>query len=67
MKKLVIAMGCLTSVVLMSSCTADSVESSDNETLKNLNQISPSATNDTVPLAAPQLMDGVDDKDKTQG
>lgn len=67
MKKLVIAIGCLTAIVLMSSCTADSVESFNNKTLKNQNQISPSATTDTIPIVTPELMDGVDDKDKTQG
>lgn len=53
MKKLVIAISCLTAIVLMSSCTADSVESSNNETLKNQNQIpstaNPSAIDDPIP------------------
>ncbi|HEU4790687.1 MAG TPA: hypothetical protein VFS71_13460 [Flavobacterium sp.] len=39
MKKLVIVIGCLSAIVLMSSCTADSIESSNNETLKTQNQI----------------------------
>ncbi|MBW4359331.1 hypothetical protein [Flavobacterium taihuense] len=39
MKKLIIAIGCFTAIVLMSSCTADPVESSNNETLKTKNQV----------------------------
>lgn len=39
MKKLIITMGCLTTIVLMSSCIADSVESSNDETLKTQNQV----------------------------
>lgn len=53
MKKLVIAISCLTSIVLMSSCTADSVENSNNETLKTQNQVTspvnPSAIDDPIP------------------
>lgn len=66
MKKPVIVMGCLTAVFLMSSCTSDSIESSNNENLRNLNQISTSATTDTIPVVTPQFMDGVDDKDKAK-
>lgn len=48
MKKLVIAISCLTAIVLMSSCTADSVESSNNETLKTQNQITPPANKSAI-------------------
>lgn len=66
MKKLIIAIGCLTAVILMSSCTLDSVDNSNNENLRNLNQISTLPTSDTIPVVTPQFMDGVDDKDKAK-
>jgi hypothetical protein len=48
MKKLLIAMGCLTAIVLMSSCTADSVENSNNETLKTQNQVTSPANQSAI-------------------
>lgn len=48
MKKLVIAIGCLMTIVLMSSCTADSVESSNDKTLKNQNKFNSSANHSTI-------------------
>jgi ABC-type oligopeptide transport system substrate-binding subunit len=48
MRKLVIAIGCLTTILLMSSCTADSVESSNNETLKTQNQVTSPANQSAI-------------------
>nr|WP_314897229.1 hypothetical protein [uncultured Flavobacterium sp.] len=48
MKKLVFAMGCVAAVILMSSCTTDSVESSNNETLKTQNQVASPANQSAI-------------------
>jgi hypothetical protein len=67
MKNLIIAFSCLTSVILMSSCTADPVENSNTETLKNRDKISPSASTGTPGVNTTTNVAGVDDKDKSQG
>lgn len=41
-------MGCLTTIVLMSSCTADSIESSNDETLKTQNQVTLPTNQSTI-------------------
>jgi outer membrane lipoprotein-sorting protein len=48
MKKLLIAMCCITAIVLMSSCTTDSVEDIENQNSKTSDQISVSTTVDTT-------------------
>ncbi|MFV5700202.1 hypothetical protein ACM55H_17730 [Flavobacterium sp. ZT3R17] len=48
MKKLLIAMGCVAAIVLMSSCTADSVENSNNEILKTQNQVTSPANQSAI-------------------
>jgi hypothetical protein len=67
MKKLLIVMGCITAIILMSSCTTDSVEDIEKENSNNSNQISVSATGDTIPGVTIETLDGVDDKDKVRG
>jgi hypothetical protein len=65
MKKLIIALGCVSAVLLISSCTTDSVEEIDNTNSKNNPKNSLNST--TAPLDVPSsiLMDiGNDDKDK---
>lgn len=66
MKNLIIAFSCLT-VILMSSCSADPIETSNNETLKNRDQISPSASTGNPGTSTTTNVAGVDDKDKSQG
>lgn len=53
MKKLVIKIGCLTAIVLMSSCTADSIENPNNETLKSVNQFSSPANQSAIDVNPP--------------
>lgn len=48
MKKLLMAMGCVAAIVLMSSCTTDSIESSNNETLKIQNQVTSPANQSAI-------------------
>lgn len=58
MKKLLIAMGCFAAMIVISSCSADSLEEVKKENLTNPNQTAVSSANaDALP--------GVDDKDKT--
>lgn len=61
MKKLLIAMGCISAIIFMSSCTADSLEYVEKENLNNYNQISVSAIDEVTP--PPPL---IDDRDKTK-
>jgi hypothetical protein len=61
MKKLLIAMGCISGIILMSSCTTDSLESVEKENSNNYNKISVSATDEVTP--PPPL---IDDRDKTK-
>ncbi|TDE52710.1 hypothetical protein [Flavobacterium sp. GT3P67] len=63
MKKLLIAMGCISAIILMSSCTTDSLESDKKENSNNYNKISVSAT-DEIASPPPPL---IDDRDKTKG
>lgn len=60
-------MGCIAAMIVISSCSADSLEDVKKENSIKKNEISPSAATDTIPIAPSQLIDGVDDKDKTQG
>ena len=46
----------------MSSCTADGLESVENENTNNYNKISVSATDEVIPT--PSI---IDDRDKTKG
>ncbi|MDI5887655.1 hypothetical protein [Flavobacterium yafengii] len=62
MKKLLIAMGCISAIILMSSCTADGLESVENENSNNYNKISVSATDEIIPPPPPII----DDRDKTK-
>jgi hypothetical protein len=64
MKKLITTFGCLTAIILMSSCTADSVEGPNTEALNKETKVTPPANPNTT---AKPLLDGVDDKDKAQG
>jgi|GEM_PF-6545648 len=66
MKKLITTFGCLTAIILMSSCTADSVEGPNTEALQKETKISP-PTNTSTPNTSSKAADGVDDKDKAQG
>jgi hypothetical protein len=59
MKKLLLAMGCFAAMIVISSCSADSLEEVKKENLITPSQTAPSATVDALP--------GVDDKDKAQG
>lgn len=59
-------MGCFTAIILMSSCTTDSIEEIKKENSKNNNEISVSATTD-IPPAETDATPGVDDKDKSHG
>ncbi|MFV8369592.1 hypothetical protein [Flavobacterium sp. LB2R40] len=61
MKKLLIAMSCISAIILMSSCTTDSLESDEKENSNNYNKISVSATDEVIP--PPPL---IDDRDKTK-
>jgi hypothetical protein len=61
MKKLLLAMGCISAAVAMSSCTADGLDT-EQENSKHYNQITVSATDEPIPV--PPL---IDDKDKTKG
>jgi hypothetical protein len=63
MKKLLIAIGCISAIILMSSCTTDSLESVEKENSNNYNKISVSATDEVTPPPPPL----VDDRDKTKG
>ncbi len=65
MKKLLLTMGCITAVILMSSCTADSVEDIKNENSTNSNQIPISETTDISPVET-DILPGEDDKDKAK-
>jgi hypothetical protein len=67
MKKLLIAMGCVTAMIVISSCSVDSLGDVKKENLINKIQISPSATVDTIPGVIIGTLDGVDDKDKVRG
>ncbi|WP_337965408.1 hypothetical protein [uncultured Flavobacterium sp.] len=67
MKKLITTFGCLTAIILMTSCTADSVEGPNTEALKKETKLSPSATTGDTTNNASKAADGVDDKDKAQG
>lgn len=60
MKKLLIAMGCISAIILMSSCTADGLESVEKENSNNYNKISVSASDEVTPPL-------IDDKDKSKG
>lgn len=62
MKKLLIATGCISAIILMSSCTADYLESVENENSSNYNKISISATAEVTPPPPPLI----DDRDKTK-
>lgn len=66
MKKLITTFGCLTAIILMSSCTADSVEGPNTEALNKETKVTP-PTNNGNPNTTTKLTDGVDDKDKAQG
>lgn len=55
MKKSVIKIGCLMAIVLMSSCTAESIENSNNETLKNLNLFTSVANQAAIDDLTPPL------------
>jgi hypothetical protein len=59
MKKLVFAMGCFASILLTSSCTADTPVEINNEKLTTPSKIK-------VPENGSNMATG-DDKDKTQG
>lgn len=48
MKKLLFAIGSITAMILVSSCSSDSLDDLKNENAINKNQISPSATTTTV-------------------
>lgn len=65
MKKLLFAIGSIAAMIIVSSCSADSLEDTKKENSINKNQISPSATTDTIPT--PQSIDDIGDKDKNQG
>jgi hypothetical protein len=60
MKKLLIAIGCISAIISMSSCTADGLESDKKENSNNYNKISVSATDEVTPPL-------IDDKDKSKG
>jgi hypothetical protein len=60
MKKLLIAMGCLSAVILMSSCTTDSIGDTEKETSSKYTKLSVSATDEVIPPP-------IDDRDKTKG
>ncbi|RTZ01310.1 hypothetical protein EKL98_15165 [Flavobacterium bomense] len=66
MKKLLFTIGCITAVILISSCTTDSVDDIKNENAINSNQIPISETTDVYPVET-DILPGEDDKDKTQG
>ncbi|WP_289058388.1 hypothetical protein [uncultured Flavobacterium sp.] len=67
MKNLITVIGCLAIIISISSCTADNSEYSEHKTLKIQNTNSQSVTSDTIPKQTPLILDGGDDKDKTQG
>lgn len=56
-------MGCISAIILMSSCTTDSLESVEKENSNNYNKISVSAIDEVTPPPPPI----VDDRDKTKG
>ncbi|AOW10807.1 hypothetical protein [Flavobacterium gilvum] len=63
MKKILFAIGSIVAMIIVSSCSADSLDDVKNENAINKSQI----TSDTLRVAPAQLMDdGVDDKDKAK-
>lgn len=50
MKKLLFVLTAITAMLIISSCSSDSLEDTKNEKLINKTQISPSAIQDTIPL-----------------
>ena len=59
MKKLLIAMGCISAVISMSSCITDSIEGTDKEISNKYTKLSVSATDEVIPPP-------IDDRDKTK-
>ncbi|WP_208609323.1 hypothetical protein [Flavobacterium xinjiangense] len=53
-------MGCLSAVILMSSCTTDSIGDAEKETSSKYTKLSVSATDEVIPPP-------IDDRDKTKG
>lgn len=67
MKKLLFAIGSIAAMIIVSSCSADSLDDMNKENAINKDQISKSISIDTLQVAPSQLLDdGVDDKDRTK-
>ena len=67
MKKLLLAMGCITAIVLMSSCTTDSVEDIKNTTNKNNPKNISVEVMGSIEVPNPNVLEiGDIDKDKTK-
>jgi len=67
MKKLLLAMGCITAIVLMSSCTTDSVEDLKNTTNKNNPKNISAEVMGSIEVPNPNVLEiGDIDKDKTK-
>ena len=66
MKKLIIAVGYIAAMIVISSCSVDSVQDVKKENSTYINQFTPSVIFDTIPGSTIETLDGVDDKDKTK-
>lgn len=67
MKKLLFGIGSIAAMIIVSSCSADSLDDTNKENAINKDQISRSIRIDTLQVAPSQLLDdGVDDKDRTK-
>lgn len=69
MKKLTIVMSCFTAIILMTSCTADSIDDTKKENSINSKEVPPIDPYSGITTSPPIEADtttGVDDKDKTK-
>jgi hypothetical protein len=70
MKKLIIVMSCFTAVILMSSCTTDSIDDIKKENSINSQEVPTTNASTGTPTNPPVETDtttGVDDRDKSKG
>lgn len=61
MKKLLIAVVCISAAITMSSCTTDGIEDTEKETSNDYNKLTTSTNDEVTPNPVP-----IDDRDKTK-